>query len=66
MGDQRTREEQIADLRAQMDALKVVLHERQDRERQLYLHFVDEIERALGISPRTAEIRDWYKRWGKR
>jgi len=64
MTDQRTREQQIADLKAQMEALKADLHERQDRERQLYLYFVDEIERALGISPRTAEIRDWYKRRG--
>jgi len=64
MTGERTHEEQVAELRARMEALKAELHERQNRERQLYLYFVDEIERALGISPRTAEIRDWYKRRG--
>jgi hypothetical protein len=29
--------------------------------RHLCLSFVDLLERRLGISPRTAEIRKWYK-----
>ena len=31
------------------------------RERDLFLSMVDERERLLGISPRTAEIRRWWK-----
>lgn len=29
--------------------------------RHLALSFVDLLERKLGITPRTAEIRKWYK-----
>jgi hypothetical protein len=50
------------DLQAKMQALETELRERQERERRLYLLLIDEIERTLGISPRTAEIREWYRR----
>lgn len=29
--------------------------------RQSFLHMVDAIEKRLGVSPTTAEIRNWYK-----
>jgi hypothetical protein len=31
-----------------------------DRERRMMLAWVDERERALGIQPRTADIRRWW------
>jgi hypothetical protein len=31
------------------------------RERDMMLAWVDERERALGIEPRTAEIRKWWR-----
>jgi len=31
------------------------------RSRQAYLQLVDEIEKRLGMQPRTAEIRQWYR-----
>lgn len=31
------------------------------RERDLFLSLVDERERLIGISPRTAQIRQWAK-----
>lgn len=31
------------------------------RERDLFLAMVDERERLLGIEPRTAEIRKWWR-----
>jgi hypothetical protein len=31
------------------------------RERDLFLAMVDERERLLGIEPRTAEIRRWWR-----
>jgi hypothetical protein len=34
------------------------------RERDLFLSLVDERERLIGISPRTAEIRAWWRRQG--
>jgi hypothetical protein len=32
------------------------------RERDLFLALVDERERMMGIDPRTAEIRKWYRK----
>jgi hypothetical protein len=31
------------------------------REREMFLAMVDERERLLGIEPRTAEIRRWWR-----
>lgn len=50
----------------QVDQLVVEQHGYDDvtfltRSRQAYLQLVDEIEKRLGMQPRTAEIRQWYR-----
>ena len=44
-----------------MHLLEAVL-EQVSRERDLFLALVDERERMMGMDPRTAEIRKWYKK----
>lgn len=41
--------------------LAAVVLEQVRRERDLFLALVDERERMLGIAPRTAEIRKWWR-----
>ena len=44
-----------------LEDLAQAMVEQIKRERDLFLMLVDERERLLGISPRTAEIRRWWK-----
>jgi len=44
-----------------LDKLAERLAAQMMRERDLFLAMVDERERMLGIEPRTAEIRRWWK-----
>ena len=44
-----------------LDKLAERLAAQMIRERDLFLALVDERERMLGIEPRTAEIRRWWK-----
>jgi len=44
-----------------LDKLAEMLAAQMMRERDLFLALVDERERLLGIEPRTAEIRKWWK-----
>ena len=44
-----------------LDTLAEMIIAQAKRERDLFLALVDERERLLGIEPRTAEIRQWWK-----
>lgn len=44
-----------------MEALMEHFRGQLQRERDLFLAMVDERERLLGIEPRTAEIRRWWR-----
>jgi hypothetical protein len=52
---------------ATVDAVLLVEHFKGQlqRERDLFLAMVDERERLLGIEPRTAEIRRWWREQGR-
>lgn len=47
-----------------IEALWQRLSEQIERERALFLRLVDDRERLLGISPRTAQLRAFWKRQG--
>ena len=44
-----------------LECLAEMLTAQLQRERDMMLAWVDERERLLGIEPRTAEIRKWWK-----
>ena len=52
-----------SDMTATVDATVLMEHFRGQlqRERELFLAMVDERERLLGIEPRTAELRRWWR-----
>ena len=48
-----------------LDKLAERLTAQMMRERELFLALVDERERMLGIEPRTAEIKKWWREQNK-
>jgi len=47
-----------------MEELWITFSAQVKRNRDLFLGLADDCERLIGISPRTAEIRSWWRKQG--